>query len=311
MPCHRGDASPADCVSGVRSVGPRAGSGEHRRDVGACRRRASAAHWKVRRGRNHHLAARERRRDGRAACAGAGCARRVRRRSRCCSRCSSKNQPAMPRWSSASCRHALGQRGPAHHDAPGAAAERSAVGHRARLRPGRAPPRAGHSHADAVEERFEEANGLFREASTLAPTDASINTAWGDLFLEKPTRRSGAVLSGGAQGRRRLRPCAPWHGAGRCRREPAGVDEVHAAYELNPNDAAAHLFLADRAVDEDKLEDARAEIAKAAINPRLEAHALKAAIAYVEGKAEESQPRSRRRSRSIRSTAKPIASSAR
>jgi tetratricopeptide (TPR) repeat protein len=61
--------------------------------------------------------------------------------------------------------------------------------------------------------------------------------------------------------------------------------------ELNPKNADAYLVLADLAVDDDKLEDAGAEIEKAlALNPNhLEAHALKAAIAYVQGKDAEHQ----------------------
>ena len=35
---------------------------------------------------------------------------------------------------------------------------------------------------------FQEANGYFRQASMMAPDDAVINTAWGDLFLEKYNR---------------------------------------------------------------------------------------------------------------------------
>ncbi len=144
-----------------------------------------------------------------------------------------------------------------------------------------------------AKERFEEANGLFREASTLAPTDPTINTAWGDLFLEKydkgeAARSYQAALKGDADYGPALLGMAR---AVADENPPASSKYARRALELNPNDAAAYLFLADRAVDEDKLEDARAAIAKAqAINPNsLEAHALKAAIAYVEGKLEESQ----------------------
>ncbi len=57
---------------------------------------------------------------------------------------------------------------------------------------------------------------------------------------------------------------------------PAATKYVQRALELNPNDAAAHLFLAELAIDNDKKNEARAAIDKAqAINPNsLEAHAL-------------------------------------
>jgi cellulose synthase operon protein C len=136
--------------------------------------------------------------------------------------------------------------------------------------------------------RFQEANSLYREATTLAPTDPVINTAWGDLFLEKYDRQEAArsyqlalkanpdyapALLGMARAMADENP-------------PAALKYAQRALALNPNDAAAHLFIADRLVDDDKLEEARVEIAKAlAINPNsLEALALRAAVSFVEGK---------------------------
>jgi cellulose synthase operon protein C len=136
--------------------------------------------------------------------------------------------------------------------------------------------------------RFQEANSLYREATTLAPTDPVINTAWGDLFLEKYDRQEAArsyqlalkanpdyapALLGMARAMADENP-------------PAALKYAQRALALNPNDAAAHLFIADRLVDDDKLDEARVEIAKAlAINPNsLEALALRAAVSFVEGK---------------------------
>jgi tetratricopeptide (TPR) repeat protein len=136
--------------------------------------------------------------------------------------------------------------------------------------------------------RFQEANTLYREATTLAPNDPAINSAWGDLFLEKYDREEAArsyqlalkaqpdyvpALLGMARAMADDNP-------------PAALKYAQRALELNPNHAAAHLFIADRLVDDDKLEEARAEIAKAlALNPNsLEALALRAAVSFVEGK---------------------------
>jgi tetratricopeptide (TPR) repeat protein len=141
--------------------------------------------------------------------------------------------------------------------------------------------------------RFQEANTLYREATTMAPNDPVINTAWGDLFLEKYDRQEAArsyqlalkanpdyapALLGMARAMAEENP-------------PAALKYAQRALELNPNDAATHIFIADRLVDDDKLEEARAEIAKAlALNPKsLEALALRAAVSFVEGKQAEYQ----------------------
>ena len=141
--------------------------------------------------------------------------------------------------------------------------------------------------------RFEDANALYREASTLAPTDPPINTGWGDLFLEKydpaeAVKSYQAALKGNPDYVPALVGMAK---AVSDDNPPAAKKYAERALELNPNDASAHLVLADLAVDEDKLDDARAEIEKAQkINPHsLEAHSLEAAIAYVEGKDAEHQ----------------------
>ena len=61
--------------------------------------------------------------------------------------------------------------------------------------------------------RFEDANAFFREAVALAPDDVEINTAWGELFLEK-YNRADAVRSFEPALKRdaglRARPCSGW-----------------------------------------------------------------------------------------------------
>ena len=47
--------------------------------------------------------------------------------------------------------------------------------------------------------RFEDANAYFRDGVTLAPADVEVNTAWGELFLEKYNRKD-AVRSRGRDG---------------------------------------------------------------------------------------------------------------
>ena len=112
----------------------------------------------------------------------------------------------------------------------------------------------------------------------LAPNDAAIKTRVG-RSVPRETQPAGGreVVPGRAQGRSGLPAGSPRHGAAVADdNPPAAMKYVQRALELNPYDAAAHLFLAELAIDDDKKNDARAAIAKAqAINPNsLEAHAL-------------------------------------
>ena len=135
--------------------------------------------------------------------------------------------------------------------------------------------------------RFEDANASFRDAVASAPNDPLVNTAWGELFLEKynqpDAKRSfedalktdsdyGPALLGLA---RTLADTNP----------PQALQFAQRALTLNPSDIGAHLFLAETALDQDKKKEARESIARAlAINPRnLDALSMKAALAYVDG----------------------------
>jgi tetratricopeptide (TPR) repeat protein len=150
----------------------------------------------------------------------------------------------------------------------------------------RAFVRAGRA-ARAVSS-FEEANALFREAVTDTPNDPAANTAWGELFLEKHERAE-AVKSFQAA----LKVSAEYQpallGLARTMTEdnpPAATRLARHVLELNPSNPDAHLILAELAIDEDRLVDAADHIERAkSINPNsLEALALGAALAFVEGR---------------------------
>ncbi|MGQ0734717.1 MAG: tetratricopeptide repeat protein [Acidobacteriota bacterium] len=135
--------------------------------------------------------------------------------------------------------------------------------------------------------RFEEANSFYREAIARSPNDASINTAWGELFLEKHNRADAARSF---QAALKSEPDHPRAQLGMARavaedNPPAAKRYVRRALELNPSEVSAHLLLAELAIDEDKKGEAREAIARArAINANsLEAHALTAALHFVDG----------------------------
>ena len=138
---------------------------------------------------------------------------------------------------------------------------------------------AGASAADYVRAgraaraigRFQQANDFFREAVNRAPTDVNANIAWGELFLEKYERREAArsfeaALRGDAN-----HPVALL-GMARTVLEdnpPAARKLAQQTLAVNPNEAGAHVLLAQIALDDLKRDDARAEIEKAlAINPQ-------------------------------------------
>ncbi len=141
--------------------------------------------------------------------------------------------------------------------------------------------------------RFEDANNYYREAVAIAPNDAVINTAWGDLFLEKHNRQDAARSY---QAALKTEPDYAPALLGMARavvdeNPPAAMRYVRRALELNPSNADAYLFLAELAVDEDKKPEARAAVAKAqAINPNsLDAHAVLAALNFVDGREADSR----------------------
>jgi len=137
---------------------------------------------------------------------------------------------------------------------------------------------------------FEEANDFYREAAGRAPNHVGVNTAWGELFLEKYNRPDAGKSFDAA-----LAADPAWIPAqvGRARLvaqedPPAARKMVAQVLAANPASVPALLLLADMDLDDAKRTEARASLTRAlAINPNsLEARALAAAIDYVEGRVE-------------------------
>jgi tetratricopeptide (TPR) repeat protein len=141
--------------------------------------------------------------------------------------------------------------------------------------------------------RFEDANALFRDANAAAPNDVATNTEWGELFAEKYNNKDAARSF---QDALKVDPdYGPAHlGMARVLSDenpPQAMGFAERALKLNPMDVAAHLFLAESAIDQDKKKEAREAIDRAlAVNPRsLEALSMVAALAYVDGRTQEYQ----------------------
>ncbi len=119
-------------------------------------------------------------------------------------------------------------------------------------------------------------------------TTRSINTAWGELFLEKYDRPEAlksfqtALKADENYVAARL-GLAAVAAAGN---PPAAKEAIEQALKVNPNAIDAHLLVAEMALDDRRRDDAREAIDKAlAVNPKsLDALSLKAAVDFVEGK---------------------------
>ena len=136
--------------------------------------------------------------------------------------------------------------------------------------------------------QFQEANGYLRSASGLAPDDPVINTAWGELFLEK-YNRADAVKS--FQAALRVDPDYVPARVGLAKatleeNPPVAKQAIEKALGTNPSYVPAHLLIAELALDDRQRDDARKSIAKALqINPNsLEARALDGAMAFLEAR---------------------------
>src|SRR5229473_1524929 len=138
---------------------------------------------------------------------------------------------------------------------------------------------------------FGEANSAYRDAVSLAPKDAGINTAWGELFLEKYNRADALKsFQAALQEDQKFGPALL--GSARALADdnpPQAAAFAKKALEVNPSDVGAQLFLAGHAVDAGHRDEARKVIQTAlAVNPSsLDAHALLAALAYVEDNTKE------------------------
>jgi tetratricopeptide (TPR) repeat protein len=136
--------------------------------------------------------------------------------------------------------------------------------------------------------RLKEANAAYQLATSRAPTDASINTGWGELFLQTE-QNSEALKSFQAALEADPRWTPAFLGAARALADddpPQAVAVAKKALDINPSSVDAYVLLAGQATDADKRSEGRQLLQKAlAINPSsLDAHALLAAMAYVEDK---------------------------
>jgi tetratricopeptide (TPR) repeat protein len=134
--------------------------------------------------------------------------------------------------------------------------------------------------------RAREANGLFRAAAAFGP-DPAIDTAWGQLFLEKYDRAE-AVKSFQQALTQDPRWAPALAGLGRALSEddpPAAASAAARALEISPRLADAELLLAELDLDSSHYDEARERIARVlewnASN--LDGIALSAAINYVRG----------------------------
>ena len=134
--------------------------------------------------------------------------------------------------------------------------------------------------------RFRQANGMLRAAALAAPEDPAIQTAWGDLFLEK-YNRADAVQSY-TDALKLDEEWAPAHlGLAQALADenpPVARSSVDRALEIDPDNVGAHLFIAAQELG-DRNDDAAREALDEAlrINPgSLESRALSAAMAYLD-----------------------------
>lgn len=141
--------------------------------------------------------------------------------------------------------------------------------------------------AQAIGE-FRAANEAFQDAAGKAPEDAAVNTAWGRLFLQTHNRaeaaksfqiamksdpKSAAALEGLAEALSEDNP-------------PAALTMARRALELDSSYVAAHVLIAELMLDRGERDEASKSIGRVLdVNPfSLEGHALRGAIAYLEGR---------------------------
>jgi cellulose synthase operon protein C len=135
---------------------------------------------------------------------------------------------------------------------------------------------------------FQDANDYFRQANRLAPDDPLVNTAWGELFLEKYNRPD-AMKSFQDALRVDEDNVAARIGLAKValdQNPPAAKSAIENALKTNPSYVPAHLLAAEIALDERRRDDAETSIKAAlAVNPNsLEARSLDAVIAFLEGR---------------------------
>jgi tetratricopeptide (TPR) repeat protein len=135
---------------------------------------------------------------------------------------------------------------------------------------------------------FHDANRLFRDANRQAPDDPDINAAWGELFLEK-YELDEALKSFQVALKSDASNVAARVGLAYLlvnQNPPQAKASIEQALKVNPNSVAAHLFVAESALDDRRLDDARGSIdAALKVNPNsLEARSMQAAMAFLAGR---------------------------
>jgi tetratricopeptide (TPR) repeat protein len=135
---------------------------------------------------------------------------------------------------------------------------------------------------------YQDANGFFRQANRLAPTDVAVNAGWGELFLEKYDRKE-AMRSFQDALKVDETHVPAILGVARIATEenpPAAKQAIERALKVNPNSVPAHLLAAEMSLDERKRDDARDSAQRVLkVNPNsLEARSIVAAIDALEGK---------------------------
>jgi cellulose synthase operon protein C len=130
------------------------------------------------------------------------------------------------------------------------------------------------------------ASAAFQEAASEAPNDPRIPTAWAELFLDKHNAKEAAeTFETALQADSRWVPALVGYAAALADDDPgAARASLDKALAIDPACIAAHLWLAEQALDGRRLADAGEEIAKVlAVNPEhVEALSLQAAIAAIE-----------------------------
>ena len=146
--------------------------------------------------------------------------------------------------------------------------------------------------------RYRQANALLRNAAGIASDDPAMETLWGDLFGEKYDQAEASQSYIAA-----LEIDEDWAPAllGMARaladtNPPQASAAASRAIEIDPDYLDAHLFLAQRSLDDRDHEAGRASLDRAlAINDRsLEARSLVAAVAYVEDRLDDFEAEVRR-----------------
>jgi tetratricopeptide (TPR) repeat protein len=133
---------------------------------------------------------------------------------------------------------------------------------------------------------FKDANTFFQEANRATPNDPAINTAWGELLLEKGENTDAQKSFELAL---QADPGNPVALVGMARLvadvdQPAALKAIEQALKVNASYVPAYLLAAEIALDNRERQDAHESLNKAlAVNPNsLEAIALDAALAFLE-----------------------------